>query len=167
MQRTLLEDIDLCIGCFACETACKQEHDLPPGPKWIKVIQAGPVEIGGKLVMDFVPMHCRHCTNPPCMSACPVKAISKRSDGIVLFHEELCVGCKQCMEACPFGAPQYNPEKGTVQACNLCQERVDQGLLPACVQNCPTQALLFGEPNTLSDHLREKQARSYLQRRFP
>jgi Fe-S-cluster-containing dehydrogenase component len=167
MQRTLLEDIDLCIGCFACETACKQEHDLPPGPKWIKVIQAGPVEIGGKLVMDFVPMHCRHCANPPCMSACPVKAISKRSDGIVLFHEELCVGCKQCMEACPFGAPQYNPEKGTVQACNLCQERVDQGLLPACVQNCPTQALLFGDPNQLSERLREKQAQTFLQRRVP
>lgn len=167
MKRALLEDIDLCIGCFACETACKQEHHLPTGPKWMKVVQAGPVEIGGKLVMDFVPMHCRHCANPPCLPSCPVAAISQRNDGIVLFNEELCIGCRQCMEACPFGAPQYNPEKEVVQACNLCQERVDQGLLPACVQNCPTQALLFGDPNNLSDRLREKQARSYLQRRFP
>ena len=167
MKRALLEDIDLCVGCFACETACKQEHDLPPGPKWMKVVQVGPVEVGGKLVMDFIPMHCRHCANPPCMSACPVAAISKRNDGIVLFSEELCIGCKQCMEACPFGAPQYNPKKDVVQACNLCQERVDQGLQPACVQNCPTQALLFGDPNTLSDRLREKQAQYFLQRKFP
>ena len=167
IRVTLLADIDLCIGCFACETACKQEHNLPVGIKWISIVQVGPQEIGGRLVMDFVPMHCRHCENPPCMQACPVDAISRRNDGIVLFNEEICIGCKQCIEACPFGAAQYNPEIERVQACNLCYERVDQGLLPACVQNCPTQALIFGAPNTLSEQRRKKQASTFLYRRFP
>ncbi|MFH1089950.1 MAG: 4Fe-4S dicluster domain-containing protein [Pseudomonadota bacterium] len=158
MHKKLLANIDWCIGCFACEVACKQEHQLPEGPKWIKVVQVGPEEVGGKLVMDFVPMHCRHCENPPCLAACPVDAITKRSDGLVLFNEELCIGCVECLEACPFGAPQLNPAKGVVQACNLCFERVDQGFSPACVQNCPTQALVFGDPNSFSDQLRQRQA---------
>lgn len=167
MKMKLLAAKDLCIGCFACETACKQEHNLPVGPRWMKVIQVGPTEISTKLVMDFIPMHCRHCENPPCMGACPVDAISKRSDGIVIFNEELCIACNQCIEACPFGAPQYNPEKKVVQACTLCYERVDQGLLPSCVQNCPTQALIFGDPNAFSGILREKQANTISQRRPP
>ena len=166
MKMTLLTDIDLCTGCMACEVACKQEHNLPVGPKWMKVVQVGPKEIGGRLVMDFVPMHCKHCENPPCIEACPVDAISKRNDGIVIFNEELCIGCKECIEACPFGAPQYNPEKGVIQACNLCYERVDQGLTPTCVQNCPTQALVFGDPYILSNQLREKRANTFSQRRF-
>ena len=165
MKKKLLADIDACIGCFACEVACKQEHDLPVGPKWIKVVQIGPTEISGRLFMDFVPMHCRHCEKPPCMAACPVDAISKRNDGIMFFDEELCIGCTECVEACPFGAPQFNPEKEVVQACNLCYERIDKGLSPSCVQNCPTDALLFGDPNALSDRLREKQATSFLGRR--
>ena len=78
MKVKILVDIDLCVGCFACEVACKQEHNLPQGPKLMKVVQAGPKEIGGKLVMDFVPMHCRHCENPPCIEACPVAALSHK-----------------------------------------------------------------------------------------
>jgi Fe-S-cluster-containing dehydrogenase component len=162
-----LNDIDLCIGCFACETACKQEHNLPVGTKWMHVVRVGPVEINGRLVMDFVPMHCRHCENPPCMQACPVDAISKRADGIVLYDEKTCIGCKNCIEACPFGAAQYNPDVQRAQACNLCYERVDQGLLPACVQNCPTQALIFGAPENYTKQRREKVAHTFLHRRYP
>jgi len=166
MKMKILVDIDLCVGCFACEVACKQEHNLPQGPKLMKVVQVGPKEIGGKLVMDFVPMHCRHCENPPCIEACPVDAISKRNDGIVLFDENLCIGCGECIEVCPFGAPQYNPEKQIMQACDLCHERIDQGLLPICVQNCPTDALVFGDPNSLSERVRQKKADALLHRRF-
>jgi len=166
MKKKLLTDIDACIGCFACEVACKQEHGLPVGPKWIKVIQIGPTEISGRLFMDFVPMHCRHCEKPPCMASCPVDAISKRNDGTVLFDEELCIGCEECVEACPFGAPQLNPQKEVVQACNLCYERTDKDLLPSCVQNCPTNALFFGDPNRFSDRMREKQANTLFSRRL-
>lgn len=164
---SLLNDLDLCIGCLACETACKQEHNLPVNTKWMNVIRVGPEEIDGKLVMDFVPMHCRHCENPPCMQACPVDAITKRPDGIVLFRETVCIGCKQCIETCPFGAAQYNPEVQRAQACNLCCERLDQGLLPACAQNCPTGALILGPPADYVRRKREKQARTFLHRRFP
>ncbi len=163
----LLTDIDRCIGCFACETACKQEHNLPVSVKWIHVVRVGPKDIGGKLVMDFVPMHCRHCDNPPCMRVCPVDAISKRADGIVVYNEETCIGCKQCIEACPFGAAQFNPETGRAEACNLCYERIDQGLRPACVQNCPTEALVFGLPGDFTAQRRKQQAEGYLYRRFP
>jgi DMSO reductase iron-sulfur subunit len=145
IKKSLLLDVDLCVGCFACEVACKQEHNLPVGRRWIRVVKVGPKKVGGKLFMHFVPVHCRHCGKPPCIDVCPVGAISKRSDGIVLSNEELCIGCKICMEACPFGALQYNPEKEVIEACNLCVERVDKGLEPICVQNCPTGALRFGD----------------------
>lgn len=167
MKVTLLTDVDLCIGCYTCETACKQEHDLPAGIRLMRVVQVGPEEVGGRLVMDFVPMHCRHCENPPCMAACPVDAITKRPDGIVLYDQEICIGCKRCIEACPFGAAQYNPETERAQACDLCYHRVDQGLIPACAYHCPTGALVFNEPAAFTETRREQQAEGYLRRRFP
>jgi len=169
-KKSLLVDMELCYGCFSCEVACKQEHQLGVGPHFIKVKQVGPTRIGGKLVMDFVPMACRHCGKPACIEACPEDAIYKRSDGIVLINEEKCTGCQLCIEACPFGAPQFIPEENIVQKCDLCVERIDQGLLPACVQVCPTGALIFGDPNLLSEQKRqrcaEKVCREYYNERY-
>jgi len=155
-EKSLLVDIELCVGCFACEVACKQEHNLPVSERWIRVVKAGPKKVGGKLRMHFVPERCRHCGKPPCLDACPVGAISKRCDAIVLFNEELCIGCTVCIEVCPFGAPQYNPERNIVEACNLCIERVDRGLEPSCVQNCPTEALHFGEIAVFASQIQKK-----------
>ena len=149
-RRTLLFDEDECIGCFACEVACKQEHHIPTGEHWIRILKVGPTRIGARLSMRFVAVHCRHCGKPPCMSACPVNAVSRRSDGVVLFNEEVCIGCQACVEACPFGVPQVRVEKNTVGACNLCFERTDRGLKPSCVHHCPTRALTFGDPNDLA-----------------
>ena len=153
---SLLVDSDLCIGCQACEVACKQENNIPVGPKWMRVIQVGPEEKGGKLTMSFVPMRCRHCGKPPCLDACPTGAITKRADGIVMIDPELCIGCKECIEACPFGIPQVNPETDVAEMCTLCRHRIDQGLEPACVLACPTRAISFGDINKLSDLKREK-----------
>jgi Fe-S-cluster-containing dehydrogenase component len=166
MERVaLLTDIDLCYGCLACETACQQEHNLPAGTKWMKVVRVGPEEIGGRLVMDFVPMHCRHCEDPLCVEVCPGDAIERRPDGIVLHGHENCIGCGLCIEICPFGAPQYNPVTGRTEACNLCYERLDRGLLPACVQNCPTGALVFGAPGDYTEAKRRQQASVFIKRR--
>ena len=158
MGLKLLTDISLCTGCFSCEVACKQEHDLPTGPKFIKVIQVGPKKINDSLVMDFIPMHCMHCDKPPCIDSCPVDAISKRNDGVVIYDENLCIGCGKCIEVCPFGAPQMHPVKKVAQACNLCQHRIDQQLQPACVNNCPNNALIFGDPNEIANKFKKNSA---------
>jgi len=118
----------------------------------------GPKRVDGKLKMYFYPMHCMHCSKPACVDACPEGAIIQRADGIVLISEEGCTGCLKCMEACPFGAIEYNPETGLVGKCNLCVERIEQGALPSCVQHCPTAALFLGEPNQFSEQVRKRQA---------
>lgn len=146
-RKTILVNTDLCYGCFACEVACKQEHDLPVGIHWMRVHMVGPRRVGGKMKMDFYPMHCVHCSRPPCKEACPEDAITQRADGIVLISEERCIGCLKCVEACPFGAIEYDPENSLVGKCDLCTERIDAGELPACVYHCPTGALQYNDPN--------------------
>ncbi len=159
VHYSLLVDRNLCLGCQSCEVACKQENNLPEGPRWIRVIQVGPVEIGGKLTMSFHVSRCMHCGKPVCINACPEGAITKRIDGIVLINPELCTGCEICIEVCPFGVLQFNPEKNIVEKCTLCAHRVDNGLKPPCVNTCPTGALQFGDINELSELIRIKRAK--------
>ena len=162
VKKSLLVDTDLCYGCFTCEVACKQEHRLAVGQHFIKVHQVGPMRVGSKLKMDFVPMSCKHCSKPACVEACLEDAIYQRSDGIVLITEEKCTGCQLCIEACPFGALQYISEKNMVQKCDLCVERIDQGQLPSCVHHCPTGALIFGDPNLLSERILKRRVESFV-----
>lgn len=157
-QYTLMVDHRLCFGCYTCEVACKQENSLPVGPRWIRVITVGPRKIEERLVMDFVPMTCKHCGKPACIEVCPTKAITKNPKGIVLIEENLCNGCKACIEACPFHAPQFNPSKGVVEKCNLCLSRIEKGLKPSCVQHCPAEAIYFGEINQVGEKMRETRA---------
>jgi len=163
-RKSLLFNADECIGCFACEVACKQEHNIPAGEHWIRIFKVGPTKVGGKLTMHFSAIHCMHCGKPSCLDACTVGAISQRSDGIVLFNQELCIGCKACIEACPFGAPQYNSEEDIVRACNLCVERVDSGLKPCCVHHCPTNALYFGDCNVFASKMPGKRAKGTVEK---
>ncbi len=157
-QYNLLVDLELCVGCQTCEVACKQENDLPVGPRWMRVIQAGPKEVNGKLVTSFHPIRCMNCGKPPCIDACPEGAITKRMDGNVLINKELCNGCMACIEVCPFGALQFNPEMNTVEMCTLCVHRVDKGLKPACVLACLTGAIQFGDINELIEQKRKERA---------
>ena len=158
-QVNIMIDLEYCIGCRACEIACKQEHNIPVGIKWLNVVKVGPRMLGGKLRMDFVPMRCKHCAKAPCIEACPEKAITKRSDGIVLINPELCNGCMMCFEACPFGVIQLNPEKQLAEKCTLCVHRVDSGLEPACVKTCPSKCIYFGDINELMQISQAKEAK--------
>jgi len=158
-QKNLLIDLEYCHGCRACEVACKQEFNIPVGIKWINVVKVGPRMVRGKLKMDFVPMRCLHCAKAPCIDACPEKAITKRSDGIVLINPQLCNGCMACFEACPFGVIQLNPSKRVAEMCNLCVHRIDAGLEPACVHHCPAKCMYFGDINDLMKIIQDKEAK--------
>ena len=102
----------------------------------------------------FVPKLCNHCANPPCVQVCPVGATFVSEDGVVLVDETYCVGCRYCIQACPYGARYLHPTKKVADKCTFCYHRITKGLLPACVEVCPTQARVFGEVGKPSSPLR-------------
>ena len=157
-QLTLLVDDELCFDCKACEVACKQENDVPIGLRFIKVIQVGPKKVGDNLVAKFSPTTCLHCAKPPCQEVCTVNAIKKRADGIVTIDADLCIGCGECITACPFSVIGIDPQKGVAEKCTLCVHRIEKGLAPACVETCQAGAIYFGDRNEISQRLRHDRA---------
>jgi Fe-S-cluster-containing dehydrogenase component len=159
-QYILRQDEANCIGCHACEVHCKTNKGLGPGPMPSKIVEVGPVAVAGRPRMRFVFMPCYHCEEAWCVNACPTHAMQRREkDGIVFVESSLCVGCKTCIAACPWGAPQWDPETRKVVKCDYCMDRVDEGLEPACVTKCVTGCLSFGVANELADPRRERFAR--------
>jgi len=157
----LLQDSERCIGCQACEVHCKTNKGLGVGPALCQNMSVGPVEVGGVPRVRFVFMPCFHCEEPWCLNVCPSGAIKKRdSDGIVYIEPALCIGCKSCITACPWGACQWDPSTNKAVKCDYCKDRLDQGLKPACVTKCLTQCLQFGEATRLPDHRRERFAKT-------
>lgn len=148
-QLAFLVDLRKCIGCRACEAACKQENNVPIGARWRKVREVS----GGKFpkpVVFHLSIACNHCDRPECMRVCPTNAYSKRKeDGIVELDRSKCIGCKYCIWACPYQAPQFEEKEGTVSKCHFCIHRIKKGLKPACVQACLTGALQFGTLNEI------------------
>ena len=158
----MVMDLRKCVGCQSCTVACKSENNVPLGVyrTWVDVYQEGKTvpDPAGDIVVDGqryqmdvnvmnVPKLCNHCDDPPCVEVCPVKATYKREDGIVLVDPEVCIGCATCINACPYGARYMNPVSHTADKCTFCVERVDQGLLPACVLSCVGRARVFGDAN--------------------
>jgi len=133
-----------CIGCHACTVACKAEHEVPLGVNrtWVKYIEKGEFPNTRRL---FSVMRCNHCDDAPCIEICPVTALFKRDDGIVDFDKRRCIGCKSCMQACPYDALYIDPDSNTAAKCNYCAHRVDIGLEPACVNVCPEHAIISGD----------------------
>ncbi len=133
-----------CIGCHACTVACKSEHDVPVGVNrtWVKYIEKGTFPNTRRI---FSVMRCNHCENAPCVEICPTQALFTRPDGIVDFDNRRCIACKSCMQACPYDALYIDPETHTAAKCNYCAHRVEIGLEPACVNVCPTQAIISGD----------------------
>ena len=130
-----------CMGCHACEVACTQEHGLGDGPRLIQVREESP---------DFIPIYCHHCARPPCRDACPVEAITRNDQGIVLIDEALCIGCRDCAEACPFGAMQFEDNREIAVKCDLCIHRLAENKKPACMDVCPTGCIRLGEKKSIA-----------------
>jgi len=133
-----------CIGCHACTVACKTEHADPIGinKTWVTYIEKG---VYPDATRNFHVMRCNHCADAPCVEICPTASLITREDGIVDFDPGRCIGCKACMQACPYDAITIHPDLGTATKCNYCSHRVDAGRVPACVAVCPAEAIIAGD----------------------
>jgi formate dehydrogenase iron-sulfur subunit len=148
-SKAMLIDITLCIGCNSCQEACKTTNKLAAGEE--KVLSSTAYTALEEHDGVFVRRMCQHCIDPTCASVCPVGAFEKTAEGPVLYDVDKCIGCRYCMQACPFQVPRYewsstNPR---VQKCILCHGRITQGLQPACADACPTGATKFGDRDDL------------------
>jgi Fe-S-cluster-containing dehydrogenase component/formate-dependent nitrite reductase membrane component NrfD len=144
MRYGFIIDNRKCIGCHACTVACKSEHDVPIGVNrtWVKYVEKGEFPNTRRV---FSVHRCNHCGDAPCVEVCPVTSLFIRADGIVDFDSARCIGCKSCMQACPYDALYIDPETGTSAKCNYCAHRIDGSLEPACVVVCPTHAIVSGD----------------------
>ena len=149
MGKIIHIDIGRCINCRSCEVACAREHQ---GCSLISVI---PVDES-----CAVPINCRHCERAPCASICPTKALLRTPGGSIVVDAAKCNGCKFCLLACPFGIIQYDPVSKIVRMCDLCQGRLKEGKVPACVATCPAGALVYDEFQTVMERFRKRAAKS-------
>ena len=144
MRYGFVIDQNRCIGCHACTVACKEEHNIALGVNrtWVKYVEKGTYPDTRR---HFAVLRCNHCDDAPCIEICPTVALFRRHDGIVDFDNERCIGCKSCMQACPYDALYIDPDRNTAAKCNFDASRVDMGYKPACEVVCPTQAILSGD----------------------
>jgi formate dehydrogenase iron-sulfur subunit len=153
-HHAFLYDATRCIDCRACMVACSVENNIPMDKTRIWVAGVGVTGQFPDLERSTMAYHCMHCEHPDCVSACPVGAYTKREDGPVLYNPEVCIGCRYCMNACPFGVPHFDYDKGLIEGafidkCFFCTQRIDIGMEPACVATCPTDAVIHGERDDL------------------
>lgn len=166
MKYGFVIDNRKCIGCHACTTACKSEHDVAIGVNrtWVKQVEKGEFPNSRRL---FSVMRCNHCTDAPCVEICPTEALHFRTDGIVDFDKDRCIGCKSCMQACPYDALYIDPKTNTAAKCNYCAHRIDVGLEPACVNVCPEHAIISGDMEDPTTEIAELLARQPVKVRKP
>lgn len=137
-------DLNRCKGCHACAVACKTEHDVALGV-WKCDVKTTEKEFKNETKVDFMPWQCNHCEKPTCIDICPVeknkdgnRATYQRSDGIVVIDTKRCIGCAKCVHACEYGARYMDPVTLKASKCDLCAHRLDKGLVPSCVNTCPS-----------------------------
>lgn len=159
-------NLSRCISCHACEVHCQGKNRLPPDVRFGKLVTEGFTLAKGlpRLPSLFIP--CFHCDPAWCVQSCPTGAMTKRpQDGIVHVQDKLCIGCRSCIKACPWGGPVMNTATGKVFKCDLCKDRLDQGLKPACVTGCTAHALDFLETANVSFDKKEAKALGNLLKR--
>ena len=161
MQHGFYFDHKRCVKCHACEIACKTWNEVEVGPRWREVVKITSGAFPNVTAMN-VSMACMHCGDAPCQNACPVNAITKRTeDGIVMVDQNKCIGCGFCTWACPFNAPQLSAMAGKMEKCNFCQTPGKErplGMPRACEEICPTGAILSGPMDELAKLGRERAA---------
>jgi anaerobic dimethyl sulfoxide reductase subunit B len=151
MEKSIYLDIEFCVGCGACIVACMDQNDIYPEkgqPAFRRIYR---IEEGQfpEASIQYISAACMHCEDTPCVVGCPTGALTKDDrTGAVMVNKALCIGCHSCALACPFGVPRYDQDE-KMQKCNLCVERVEAGLEPACVRVCPTEALKFESANKI------------------
>ena len=167
-MKVFVHDVSICNGCYNCQIACKDEHvanDWTPiakpqpdtGQFWLKLNEnvrgTGPQGKDG-----LYPILCKHCDDAPCMEACPVEgAIYRREDGLVIIDPVKCTGCKNCVDACPYGAIYFNEDLNIAQKCTGCAHLLDSGWKePRCVDACPTLAFKFMEESEAKELIRKR-----------
>jgi Fe-S-cluster-containing dehydrogenase component len=155
-----------CIGCHACSVACKVEHEVPLGVArtWVKYVEKG---VFPDTRRTFQVTRCNHCDDAPCVEICPTRSLFRRADGIVDFDPRRCIGCKGCMQACPYDALYIDPATETAAKCNYCAHKVEAGLEPPCVTVCPTQAIVAGDLDEPASRVARLVAREAVQVRKP
>ncbi len=166
MNYCFIIDNRKCIGCHACTTACKSEHDVAVGVNrtYLKQVEKGEFPNTRRI---FSVMRCNHCTDAPCVEICPVEALFIREDGIVDFDNNRCIGCKSCMQACPYDALYIDPETKTAAKCNYCAHRIEVGREPACVTVCPEHAIIAGDMDNSDTEIAQLLARQQVKVRKP
>ena len=152
----MLVDLRRCIGCHGCSVSCKTEHAVPLGSFRTRVHW---IQQPGQTQLDFIPLLCNHCTEAPCIDACGSGAITRADDGRVLIDADTCTSGGSCAEACPYGAITIHPQSGKADKCDFCEQRSADGLQPACVESCPTHALVFGDLDDPNDPVSQAAAR--------
>lgn len=175
----MIIDIEQCIGCGNCVRACKAENDVPLRPDifrtWVEryVVDLddmehprvespnggydgfAPLEPGGRVKTFFVPKLCNHCAHSPCVQVCPVGATFESPDGVVLVDADYCLGCRYCVQACPYGCRYIDPRTHTADKCSLCYHRITRGHTTACCETCPTGARVLGDLKNPADPIHE------------
>jgi Fe-S-cluster-containing dehydrogenase component/formate-dependent nitrite reductase membrane component NrfD len=166
MRYGFVIDQNRCIGCHACTVACKEEHNIAVGVNrtWVKYIEKGHYPDTRR---HFAVLRCNHCDDAPCIEICPTVALFRRKDGIVDFDNERCIGCKSCMQACPYDALYIDPDRNTAAKCNFDASRVERGYKPACEVVCPTQAILSGDLDDPSSEISRRIAMGKMSVRKP
>ncbi|MPW35863.1 cytochrome c nitrite reductase Fe-S protein [Vibrio sp. B1Z05] len=158
----MLHDENACIGCTACSDACREVNKVPEGVSRLDIHRSEPMGEFPDVEYRFTRNSCQHCENAPCVYVCPTGAAYKDpKTGIVDVHKDKCVGCGYCLAACPYQVRFFHPENKAADKCNFCRDtNLAQGKQPACVESCPTSALVFGDLNdansTISQAIKNK-----------
>ena len=161
MKGMIILNVEKCLGCKSCELACAIAHS---STKDLNSLASSPEKPGYRIHVEAyehksVPVHCNHCDDAPCMMACPTGAIHREGENEpVLFNQARCIGCKMCVQACPFGVITMRLDGKGVLKCDLCIERLAEDQEPACVEACPTNALVFGSEEQVNRAKRIKAA---------